>query len=68
MSNKQFRQIVRFGHIVEGVLIAIYIYSPLSSNPAFDALIKFVILPLIVLSGLALWQQPRVMKVIRRIT
>ena len=66
MSNKQFRQVVRFGHIIEGALIAIYIYSPWSSNPAFDALIKFVIVPLIILSGIALWQQPKILKLIRQ--
>lgn len=66
MSNKQFRQIVRAGHIIEGVLIALYIYSPLGSNTTYDALIKFVILPLIVISGMALWQQPKIMKFMRQ--
>lgn len=67
MSNKQFRQVVRVGHIVEGALIAAFIYSPtLRASGAYTAIIQFVVLPLIILSGVLLWQQPRVMKWLRR--
>ena len=69
MSNKRFRQVVRVGHIIEGAMIAAFVYSPtLRASSVYTAIIQFVIVPLIILSGVLLWQQPRVMKWIRRST
>jgi len=60
MSSKQIRQIFFFGHIITGVLIMVYIYSPtLQANPTYSALIQFVVAPFIVLSGIGMWQLPR---------
>jgi hypothetical protein len=66
MSNKPLRQTVRIAHLVEGILIGIYFYSPLGSEPFYGDLIRFVVLPLIVVSGLVMWQQPRVVRLLRR--
>lgn len=68
MSNKQFRQTVRIGHIIEGVMIALYLYSPtLAANVVYAGIVKFVVFPAIVISGLLLWQQPRVLKFFRNL-
>jgi hypothetical protein len=66
MSNRLFRQIIRIAHLVEGVLIGVYFYSPLGSEPFYGDLIRFVVLPMIVVSGLVMWQQPKVVKLLRR--
>lgn len=61
MTNRQIRTYLRYAHLIEGILIAIYIYSPAAQqNPIYSGLIQFVVLPFIVISGLALWQQPRI--------
>lgn len=69
MSNKRFRQVIRVGHIIEGVLIALFIYSPtLAANSTYTAVIQFVVFPAIAISGLLLWQQARVLKFMRQMT
>ncbi|MEL6403016.1 MAG: hypothetical protein AAFN11_13565 [Chloroflexota bacterium] len=69
MSNKTFRQVIRIGHIIEGILIALFIYSPtLAANSTYIALMQFVVFPAIAISGLLLWQQPRVLKFVRQMT
>lgn len=65
MSNKQFRIVVCWAHIIEAAFIGTYLYSPWSANPIFSAIVLYIIFPLMALSGIALWQQPRIMKVIK---
>ncbi|MBL3705672.1 hypothetical protein GI582_23500 [Sulfitobacter sp. BDSS02] len=61
------RKPFRYTHLAVALLIGAYVYSPtLSSNLAFQALIQFGVFPIIALSGIAMWQQPRWMKLIRR--
>jgi thiosulfate reductase cytochrome b subunit len=63
MSSKQIRNVMRIAHIIEGTLIAIFIYSAtLRADPTYTALIQFVITPLIILSGVVMWQLPRINK------
>jgi len=61
------RKPLRYAHLVVGLLIGAYVYSPtLSSNLAFAAFIQFAVFPIIVLSGLAMWQQARLIRLFRR--
>jgi predicted methyltransferase len=61
MSNKRLRQIFRWAHIVEGSLIAAYVYSAsLRANDLYTVLIQFVVVPAVIISGLLMWQQARV--------
>lgn len=63
MTNKQLRTYIRYVHLLEGILIAIYIYSPTAQqSPIYSGMVQLVIVPFIVISGLALWQQPRINK------
>ena len=67
MSSKQIRIFMRYAHLIEGVLIAIFIYSPTAQSSAvYTALIQFVVLPFIILSGVVMWQLPRINKFRRR--
>lgn len=59
MSSKRIRTLLRYGHLVEGALIGIYIYSPLGAVTAYALFIQFVIFPLVIFSGIAMWQLPR---------
>lgn len=66
MSNKRTRNVVRIAHLVQGAAIGIYFYSPLYGDPTYALLMQAVILPSIVLTGVFLWQQPRIMKWLNR--
>ncbi|MGF1505840.1 MAG: hypothetical protein GYB64_13965 [Chloroflexi bacterium] len=65
MSGKQFRITIRWVHIVGAAIIGTYIYSPWSDILAFDLAVKAIIIPGLGLSGIALWQQPAVLKWLR---
>lgn len=58
-SNRQFRKLVRVLHIAVGVSLILVVYSPLGKSPTFVTFNQFVAVPLVSLSGLALWQQPK---------
>jgi hypothetical protein len=61
------RQSLRTAHLVVAALIGAYVYSPsLSGNAAFQALIQFGVFPVIAFSGIAMWQQARLKKLMRR--
>ena len=61
MSNRTIRIIMRYTHLVEGVLIALFIYSPtLQGHAGFATFIQFVVMPTIIISGLVMWQLPRI--------
>jgi hypothetical protein len=67
MSNRTVRIIFRWAHIVEGSLIAAFIYSSsLQASAVFTGLIQFVVLPAAMISGIAMWQQPRLGKLLKR--
>jgi hypothetical protein len=50
------RLIVRWIHIVLGILILGYIYSPFEEIPKYAPAVRFVFLPALVLSGLWMWK------------
>jgi len=59
------RKILRFAHLAVGIWIAIFIFSPLrlDDTATFYARISLVGLTL---SGLVLWQLPRIARFVRR--
>ncbi len=61
------RKTLRYVHLAIGFAIGAYIYSPtLSSHAVFQMFIQFGVFPFLALSGIAMWQHPRVMKLLRR--
>ncbi len=46
-------------HVAVGVSLILLVYSPLGESAAFVAFNQFVAIPLVTLSGLTLWQQPK---------
>lgn len=69
MTSKQMRVFFRYLHIVVGSLLIAYVYSStLSASPAYTSLLQFVIIPFAIMSGVVLWQQPRINKWRKRLT
>jgi hypothetical protein len=56
MTDAAKRSILRWIHIIMGIPIVGYIYSPFEEIPKYARVVRFVFLPVIVLSGLWMWK------------
>jgi hypothetical protein len=56
MKEATKRSIVRWIHIVLSIPILGYIYSPFEQLPLYAHQVRFIVVPLIVLSGLWMWK------------
>ncbi len=56
MVSNNIRILLRWMHIVLGFVILCYIYSPFSKYFLFQLFIKFIVVPVIVLTGVWLWK------------
>ncbi len=66
MSNKTLRITLRWSHIIGSAFIGTYVYSPWNSDRAFTALMQFVVIPLLSITGLGMWQQARLLRLFKR--
>ena len=64
MSNKNLRRVIRLIHLMGAASLGLYFYSPIAGDPTLGFIIRFVMIPIIVLSGIALWQQARLNKLL----
>jgi hypothetical protein len=64
LSGKQQRTILRYGHLLAGTLNVFFIYTPLGDVRAFQLLVQIILVPVIVITGVWMWQQARVRKLI----
>ena len=53
---KKVRSILRWMHIILGLVIMCYIYSPFHEYKIFQIVVKFVVIPIITFSGIWLWK------------
>jgi hypothetical protein len=61
VSNKQARDILRIIHLITGGLLAVYLYAPLPlDDTPVELLVEGVVLPVLALSGVVMWQWPRI--------
>ena len=56
MKESTQRSIVRSIHIILSIPILGYIFSPFEALPAYAPKVRFVFIPLMVLSGLWMWK------------
>jgi hypothetical protein len=56
MKESAKRSIFRWIHIVFAIPIVGYIYSPFELIPSYAPVVRFVAVPVIVLSGLWMWK------------
>ena len=68
MSNKNLRNVIRIVHLIAAAVFGMYFYSPIAGDETLRLVIQFVTLPSIVLTGLALWQQAYLNKLLSRNT
>lgn len=56
MNDATQRSILRWIHLVFGIPIIGYIYSPFKELPGYAPVVRYVAFPLIALSGLWMWK------------
>jgi len=61
MSAAQQRKVQRAAHLVAGLILIAYVYGPNAGH--FHDAVRFVVLPLLVLTGIAMWQAPRIRRI-----
>ena len=66
MNRGIARSIFRWIHIVFGIPILGYIYSPFDKIPDYAPATRFVFVPVIVLSGLWMWKGHVVLRLISK--
>jgi hypothetical protein len=66
-TNKQLRDQLRLVHILASVILGAFIYSPWRSNQTYAIAMSFAIFPILALTGLWMWQAPRINKWLKQI-
>jgi len=66
MSNKNLRNGIRIIHLIAAAIFGMYFYSPIAGDETLRLIIQFVTLPSIALTGVALWQQAYLNKLLHR--
>jgi len=56
MTASTKRSIFRWIHLILGIPILGYIYSPFDQIPNYAPMVRFIFFPLIVLTGLWMWK------------
>ncbi|MGZ4963398.1 MAG: hypothetical protein ACXWIU_11600 [Limisphaerales bacterium] len=56
MSSAIKRSILRWMHIIFGIPIIGYIYSPFQELPNYAPIVRYIAFPIIALSGLLMWK------------
>jgi hypothetical protein len=66
MNDATKRSIFRWIHIVFGIPIIGYVYSPFKELPNYAPVVRYVALPVIALSGLWMWKGHLVRRLISK--
>ena len=56
ITPTNMRIVLRWVHLILGLVILCYIYSPLHRYAPFELIVKWIIVPVIVFSGIWLWK------------
>lgn len=67
MTDKDFRKTVGYLHVAVGVMLILFVYSPLSDVGWYALTVQVLAIPLVSLSGIALWQQPKLNARLKRL-
>lgn len=59
LSNKRLRDTQRLVHLAGALVLIAFVYVPGADTSLFTALMRFVVVPGLILTGLAMWQLPR---------
>jgi hypothetical protein len=58
MPGSLTRKTLRLGHMVEGALLAAFVYTPLGDWDPARLLVRVIVVPAIIATGLLMWKLP----------
>lgn len=65
-AGKQTRQRQRALHLVTGLALLVYVYAPGGAGEIYESLVRWVLLPALVATGVAMWQWPAIRRLTRK--
>jgi hypothetical protein len=65
VSRRRVRDVQRATHLLAGAALLALVYAGPALGPAFTAAVQWVVLPVAVASGIALWRWPRIRAALR---
>jgi hypothetical protein len=65
-NRRRSRDLQRAAHLLAGIALLAFAYAGPALGPAFTAAVQWVVLPVAVASGIALWKWPRIRAALRR--
>jgi len=54
--GKKIRIMIRWIHIVSALIILSYVYSPFHDRYFFQIIMKFIVIPVVTLTGIWIWK------------
>jgi hypothetical protein len=64
ISNKTLRDAQRVAHLLGALVVVAAMYTPLRDVPTIGWLVEIIAIPVLVGTGLAMWQLPRLRKLV----
>ena len=64
-TGKQVRTLQRAAHLAAGLVVLVAVYAGPLLGPVFAAVVQWVVFPVLILSGIALWKWPRIRRALR---
>jgi hypothetical protein len=62
---KRTRTAQRGVHLLTGLVLAVCVYADSATNELVEGVIRWLVLPILVATGLAMWQWPRLRRLVR---
>jgi hypothetical protein len=57
MSDRRLRSLLRWSHLILGLTLLIYLFSPYTGDPTVTMLVRLGVLPMLMVTGLWMWSQ-----------
>jgi hypothetical protein len=65
LSHRQVRYLQRVTHLLAAAVLLAYVYAAPQLGAGFVAVVRWLIVPVVVASGMALWKWPRLRAMLR---
>jgi hypothetical protein len=63
LSAGSLRRAHRGAHLLGAAVLLAYVYAPLADE--LETLVRFAVFPMLALTGIAMWQAPRIRRALR---
>jgi hypothetical protein len=64
MTAARQRKLQRLAHLLAGAILLAYVYVPVGAE--IESAVRMLVFPLLVVTGIAMWQAPRLRRLLKR--